>query len=126
MSLADAGRTYTLLTIGDGLVAQIPALLLSVAVAIIVTRMSRPHDMSQQIMAQMLGQPRALAVTGGILALLGIIPGMPNFVFLAMAAGCAASARMLLSKRRAAAAGRRRRRRRAGPRPVRTTRAVLG
>jgi flagellar biosynthesis protein FlhA len=92
MSLADAGRTYALLTIGDGLVAQIPALLLSVAVAILVTRVSRPHDMSQQIMAQVLGQPRALGVTSGILALLGIIPGMPNFVFLAMAALCAAGA----------------------------------
>src|SRR5258708_13774132 len=57
MSLADAGRTYALLTIGDGLVAQIPALLLSVAVAILVTRVSRPHDMSQQPMAHVLGQP---------------------------------------------------------------------
>ncbi|HEY2465784.1 MAG TPA: flagellar biosynthesis protein FlhA [Steroidobacteraceae bacterium] len=98
MSLADAGRTYALLTIGDGLVAQIPALLLSVAVAILVTRVSRPHDMSQQIMSQVLGQPRALAVTSGILALLGVIPGMPNFVFLAMASVCAVGA-FLLSKR---------------------------
>ncbi len=98
MSLADAGRTYALLTIGDGLVAQIPALLLSVAVAILVTRVSRPHDMSQQIMSQVLGQPRALGVTSGILALLGIIPGMPNFVFLAMASVCAAGA-FLLSRR---------------------------
>jgi flagellar biosynthesis protein FlhA len=98
MSLADAGRTYALLTIGDGLVAQIPALLLSVAVAILVTRVSRPHDMSQQIMSQVLGQPRALGVTAGILALLGIIPGMPNFVFLAMAALCGAGA-YFLSKR---------------------------
>jgi flagellar biosynthesis protein FlhA len=98
MPLADAGRTYALLTIGDGLVAQIPALLLSVAVAILVTRVSRPHDMSQQIMAQVLGQPRALGVTSGILALLGIIPGMPNFVFLAMAAACAVGA-YFLSKR---------------------------
>jgi flagellar biosynthesis protein FlhA len=98
MSLADAGRTYALLTIGDGLVAQIPALLLSVAVAILVTRVSRPHDMSQQIMSQVLGQPKALGVTGGILALLGIIPGMPNFVFLSMAALCGAGA-YFLSKR---------------------------
>jgi flagellar biosynthesis protein FlhA len=98
MSLADAGRTYALLTIGDGLVAQIPALLLSVAVAILVTRVSRPHDMSQQIMAQVLGQPRALGVTSGILALLGVIPGMPNFVFLSMAAVCATGA-YFLSKR---------------------------
>jgi flagellar biosynthesis protein FlhA len=103
MSLADAGRTYALLTIGDGLVAQIPALLLSVAVAILVTRVSRPHDMSQQIMTQVLGQPRALAVTSGVLALLGIIPGMPNMVFLAMAAICAVGA-YLLSKRAATGA----------------------
>jgi flagellar biosynthesis protein FlhA len=98
MSLADAGRTYALLTIGDGLVAQIPALLLSVAVAILVTRVSRPHDMSQQIMSQVLGQPRALGVTAGILALLGVIPGMPNFVFLSMAGLCAVGA-YFLSKR---------------------------
>jgi flagellar biosynthesis protein FlhA len=102
MSLADAGRTYALLTIGDGLVAQIPALLLSVAVAILVTRVSRPHDMSQQIVAQVLGQPRALGVTSGILALLGIIPGMPNVVFLAMAGACGMAA-FFLSKRAAPA-----------------------
>jgi flagellar biosynthesis protein FlhA len=89
MSLAEAGRTYALLTIGDGLVAQIPALLLSVAVAILVTRVSRPQDMSQQIMTQVLGQPKALGVTSGILTLLGVIPGMPNLVFLSMAAVCA-------------------------------------
>jgi flagellar biosynthesis protein FlhA len=100
MSLADAGRTYALLTIGDGLVAQIPALLLSVAVAILVTRVSRPHDMSQQIMTQVLGQPKALGVTSGILTLLGVIPGMPNLVFLGMAAACAFGA-YHLSKRKA-------------------------
>jgi flagellar biosynthesis protein FlhA len=100
MSLADAGRTYALLTIGDGLVAQIPALLLSVAVAILVTRVSRSHDMSQQIMSQMLGQPRALGVTGGILALLGVIPGMPNLVFLCMAGGCGFGAYFLSKQRK--------------------------
>jgi flagellar biosynthesis protein FlhA len=100
MSLADAGRTYALLTIGDGLVAQIPALLLSVAVAILVTRVSRPQDMSQQIMTQVLGQPKALGVTSGILFLLGVIPGMPNLVFLGMAAVCAAGA-YFLGKRKA-------------------------
>jgi flagellar biosynthesis protein FlhA len=107
MSLADAGRTYALLTIGDGLVAQIPALLLSVAVAILVTRVSRAHDMSQQIVAQVLGQPKALGVTSGILTLLGIIPGMPNLVFLGMAAACAAGAYFLSRRKkseRAAAA----------------------
>jgi flagellar biosynthesis protein FlhA len=99
MSLADAGRTYALLTIGDGLVAQIPALLLSVAVAILVTRVSRSHDMGQQIMSQVLGQPRALGVTAGILGLLGAIPGMPNLVFLAMALACGMGA-YFLSKQR--------------------------
>ncbi len=101
LSLADAGKTYALLTIGDGLVAQIPALLLSVAVAILVTRVSRPHDMSQQIMSQVLSQPRALAVTGGILGLLGIVPGMPNLVFLSVAALCGYGA-FALTKTRAA------------------------
>src|SRR6202522_2818167 len=99
MSLAEAGRTYALLTIGDGLVAQIPSLLLSVAVAILVTRVSRPHDMGQQIMSQVLGQPKALGVTSGILTLLGIIPGMPNLVFLGMAAVCAVGT-YFLSKRK--------------------------
>jgi flagellar biosynthesis protein FlhA len=101
MSLGEAVKTYALLTIGDGLVAQIPALLLSVAVAILVTRVSRPHDMSQQIMSQVLSQPRALAVTAGILGLLGMIPGMPNLVFLSVAAVCGYGA-FALSKRRAA------------------------
>ena len=101
MSVSDAGRTYALLTIGDGLVAQIPALLLSVAVAILVTRVSKPHDMSQQIMAQVLGQPRALAVTAGILGLLGIIPGMPNLVFLGMAAACGWGAYLMTARKAA-------------------------
>ncbi len=105
MGLADAGKTYALLTIGDGLVAQIPALLLSVAVAVLVTRVSRPHDMSQQIMAQMLGQPRALAVTGGILGLLGVIPGMPNLVFLSVAGACGYGAYALSKKRTEASKG---------------------
>jgi flagellar biosynthesis protein FlhA len=104
MSLADAGRTYALLTIGDGLVAQIPALLLSVAVAILVTRVSRPHDMGQQIFSQVLSEPKALGVTSGILALLGVIPGMPNVVFLSMAAAAAFGA-YTLGRRRIAAKG---------------------
>jgi flagellar biosynthesis protein FlhA len=101
MSLADAGRTYALLTIGDGLVAQIPALLLSVAVAILVTRVSRPHDMGQQIFSQVLSEPKALGVTAGILGLMGVIPGMPNLVFLSMAAASGFGA-YTLGKRRAA------------------------
>ena len=78
MSFGDAARVYTLLSIGDGLVAQIPALLLSTAVAIIVTRMSRAQDMGGELSRQLFGQPRALAIAAGLLGVMGLIPGMPN------------------------------------------------
>jgi flagellar biosynthesis protein FlhA len=100
LALADAGRTYTLLTIGDGLVAQIPALLLSTAVALIVTRMSRAQDMGGEMTKQLFGNPKALGVVAGLLGLIGIVPGMPNFAFLLMAALCGGGA-YLLAKRRA-------------------------
>ncbi len=86
LPFATAGRTYTLLTIGDGLVTQIPALLLSTAVAIIVTRMSGSQDMGGEITRQLFRQPKALAVASGLLAVMGLIPGMPNLAFLTMAA----------------------------------------
>lgn len=89
MELSAAVHNYTLLTIGDGLVAQVPSLLLSTAVAIIVTRVSRSQDMSQQVTAQLFNDPRALIVTGAIVGILGLIPGMPNFAFLSLAAVCA-------------------------------------
>ncbi len=89
MAVANAAQTYALLTIGDGLVAQIPSLLLSTAVAIIVTRMSRAEDMGRQLAAQLLGDPRVLRVVAVILGLLGMVPGMPNFAFLLAAATCA-------------------------------------
>jgi flagellar biosynthesis protein FlhA len=102
LALGDAARTYTLLTIGDGLVAQIPALLLSTAVAIIVTRMSGAQDMGGEIGRQ-LGQPKALYVAAGVIALMGLIPGMPNFAFLAIAGLCAGAAFLLKRSRDAAA-----------------------
>jgi flagellar biosynthesis protein FlhA len=98
MSASDAARTYTLLTIGDGLVAQIPALLLSSAVAIIVTRMSRSQNMGQEIGKQLFGQPKALYVAAGVMGAMGLIPGMPNLAFLGIAALCAGAARMLQTK----------------------------
>jgi flagellar biosynthesis protein FlhA len=85
MQIGDAGRVYTLLTIGDGLVAQIPALLASTAVAVIVTRMSRASTLSEQVVRQLVQYPRALTIAGGVLAVLGILPGMPNVVFLLLA-----------------------------------------
>src|SRR6188474_346730 len=95
MSFSDAARVYTLLSIGDGLVAQIPALLLSTAVALIVTRMSRAQDMGGELAKQLLGQPRALAIAAALLAVMGLIPGMPNVPFLLMAALCGGGAWML-------------------------------
>ncbi len=81
-----AVRNYTLLTIGDGLVAQIPSLVLSTATAIIVTRVSTAESMSSQVFSQMFDNPRALVVSASIMALLGLIPGMPNAAFLTIAA----------------------------------------
>ena len=92
LPFAEALKNYTLLTIGDGLVAQVPSLLTSVAVAMLVTRNSRSSDMSKQVFAQAFGQPRVLAITAGVLGLVGIIPGMPNLVFLILAAGCGGAA----------------------------------
>lgn len=92
MNFGDAAQTYALLTIGDGLVAQIPSLLLATAVAIIVTRMSRSEDMGTQLMSQLLSDRRVLRVVAGLLAILGLVPGMPNFAFLLMAGACAAAA----------------------------------
>ena len=81
-----AVRNYTLLTIGDGLVAQIPSLVLSTATAIIVTRVSNSEAMSSQVFSQMFDNPRALVVAATIIMLLGLIPGMPNVAFLTIAA----------------------------------------
>jgi flagellar biosynthesis protein FlhA len=85
LSLADAAQNYILLTIGDGLVAQIPSLVLSTAAAIIVTRVSTSQDMGQQFIRQLFSNPRALTVSAGIVGVLGLVPGMPNLVFLLMA-----------------------------------------
>jgi len=98
MPAGDAARTYTLLTIGDGLVAQLPALLLSTAVAIIVTRMSRSQDMGGEIGRQLLGQPKALYVAAAVIGIMGLIPGMPNIPFLGIAGLCAWGARTLQKK----------------------------
>jgi flagellar biosynthesis protein FlhA len=97
LPFADAGRIYSLLTIGDGLVAQIPALLLSVATAVLVTRMSRSTDIGKAVASQVLAHPRALGITAGILAAMGLIPGMPNVVFL-MIAGVLGGTAWLLSR----------------------------
>jgi len=99
LAFGEAAKTYTLLTIGDGLVAQLPALLLSTAVAIIVTRMSGSQDMSGEMTKQLFGNPRALAVVGGVLGVMGLIPGMPNVAFLVMAAACGGGAWWLQTRK---------------------------
>jgi len=99
MSMSEAVRVFTLLTIGDGLVAQIPGLLLAVASAVIVTRVSAEADVSQQISSQLFEDPRALGVTAGILGAMGMIPGMPNIAFLTMAAGAGYTAWRVNQKR---------------------------
>ncbi|PPU22283.1 flagellar biosynthesis protein FlhA [Xanthomonas arboricola] len=84
MSFVDAASTYTLLSIGDGLVAQLPALLVSSSVALLVTRASRAQDMRGAMISQVFGQHRALAVAAAILGLVGLVPGMPNVAFLTL------------------------------------------
>ncbi|MCX7166911.1 MAG: flagellar biosynthesis protein FlhA [Rhodocyclales bacterium] len=85
MSAGDAAKAYTLLTIGDGLVAQIPALIISTAAGLVVTRVANEQDIGQQLVTQLFGNPMVLALTAVILGTLGLIPGMPNFVFLMLA-----------------------------------------
>ena len=97
MPFAEAGRTYVLLTIGDGLVAQIPALFLSLATAIIVTRVTTSETMSEQAGSQ-LSNPPALFIASGILTVIGMVPGMPHLVFLLLAGITAGLAFLALRK----------------------------
>ena len=93
LNFGDAMEKYSLLTIGDGLVAQIPSLLLSTAAAIMVTRVSTTDDLSSQVMDQMFMSPKSMYITSGILFVMGVVPGMPHLAFLGMSAGLAALAR---------------------------------
>jgi len=85
LSLDEAAHNYTLLAIGDGLVAQIPALVISIAAGIIVSRVSTEEDIAGQVMSNVFSKVHALYITAAILGLMGMIPGMPNFAFLALA-----------------------------------------
>jgi len=84
LPFAQAAEIYTLLTIGDGLVAQIPSLLLSIAAAITVTRENTDADMGNRMLGQMFDDPKALMITAGILLVMGIVPGMPHLAFLTL------------------------------------------
>ncbi|MEE1672771.1 flagellar biosynthesis protein FlhA [Agarivorans aestuarii] len=94
LSFAQAAEVYTLLTIGDGLVAQIPSLLLSIAAALVVTRQNTEADMGEQVSMQMFKDPRVMIICGSILFIMGIVPGMPHLAFLSCAAVCLGAAWM--------------------------------
>lgn len=82
MALGQAAQSYTLLTIGDGLLAQIPALVISTAAGVIVTRVGTHQDVGQQMVDQLFNKPQVMLLAAGVLGLLGLVPGMPNLVFL--------------------------------------------
>jgi len=95
MPIAEAARTYTILTVGDGLVAQIPAIITSTAAGIIVTRAASESNLGAEVVKQLLINPKVLATAAGILAFFGIIPGMPHIPFLILASVAGAGAYFL-------------------------------
>lgn len=103
LSFADAAQNYTILTIGDGLVAQIPSLLLAAAAGLLVTRSGREQDMGDQIFGQLFKEPKTLALTSGIIGGMGLIPGMPNLPFLLLAGAGGGSAWLMMQRQKAAA-----------------------
>ncbi len=102
MTFAAAAKTYTLLAIGDGLVAQIPSLIISTAAGIVVSRVASDQDIGTQLVGQLFAKPEVLYITAGIIGGMGLIPGMPNLVFLLLA-GALAGVAYLASKRAKAA-----------------------
>ncbi len=102
MSAGEAASAYVTLAVGDALVAQIPALLISVASAMVVSRVGKEQDIGTQIRGQVFDSPQALAVAAGIVGLLGLVPGMPHIVFLIVAGGLGALSWQLMKKRKQA------------------------
>ena len=100
LSASQAADSYILLAIGDALVAQIPGLLISVAAAMVISRVGKDHEMGRQIVDQLFMSPRVLGVTAGILILLGLVPGMPHTVFLALGSVLGYAAWMLYQKQK--------------------------
>jgi flagellar biosynthesis protein FlhA len=90
LPFAQATETYVLLTIGDGLVAQIPALIISIAAGVVVSRVNTDEDVGEQLTGQLFAKPKVLFLAGGVIGLLGVIPGMPNIVFLSFTAALCA------------------------------------
>ena len=103
LPLASAAKTYIILAIGDGLVAQIPALIISTAAGLVVSRVGSDQNVSQQLASQLFKRPEAFAITAGVIGIMGIVPGMPHFAFLVLAAGLGAVAYFMKKKAKAAA-----------------------
>jgi flagellar biosynthesis protein FlhA len=104
LSAGDAATTYVQLAVGDALVAQIPALLISVASAMVVSRVGKDEDIGTQIGSQVFQSPRSIGITAGIVGALGLIPGMPNIVFLVIGGALGGLAWMLNRRQKVAAA----------------------
>ena len=102
MSFSAASNNYILLAIGDGLVAQIPALVISTAAGLVVARVGTGEDVGHQLVTQLFSRPRLLYLTGGVIGTLGMIPGMPHFAFLLLAAALGAAAYVVEQKQRPA------------------------
>ena len=101
MAFGKALETYTLLAIGDGLVAQIPSLIISTAAGIVVSRVASDQDVGTQLVGQLFAKPEVLFITGAIIGGMGLIPGMPNMVFILLA-GALIGSGYVVKKRRAA------------------------
>ncbi|AWL06340.1 flagellar biosynthesis protein FlhA [Massilia oculi] len=105
LAVGEAAKVYTLLAIGDGLVAQIPSLIISIAAGMVVSRVANDEDVSSQLTNQLMARPESMYITAAIVGGLGLIPGMPNLVFLLLG-GSLAGAGYLISKRQKAAPAR--------------------
>ncbi|MBL0625464.1 flagellar biosynthesis protein FlhA [Aeromonas jandaei] len=104
LTFSESAQIYTLLAIGDGLVAQIPSLLLSIAAAIIVTRQNTDQDMGTAVLGQLFDNPKALVISAGILLMMGSVPGMPHVAFLSLGGVAAVGAWWLLRREKLLAA----------------------
>ncbi|MCX7189785.1 MAG: flagellar biosynthesis protein FlhA [Methylotenera sp.] len=102
MAFADAVKNYTLLAIGDGLVAQIPSLVISVAAGVVVSRVANNEDIGGQLVTQLFSNAKVVYVTAGIIGGMGAIPGMPHFAFLMLAALLAGMAYVIAEQKKAA------------------------
>src|SRR6201987_3880707 len=95
LSFAEAGRTYTLLTVGDGLVTQVPALIVSTAAGLLVSKAGISGAADKELMAQLSGYPKALGMSGAVMLVMALLPGIPMIPFLMLGGGAAAMAYVL-------------------------------